>query len=198
MEKTLKGLLKQLKLNESTVSTILGAAVVVVVGILLFNFFSKTQKKGEGQIGEEGVVTEEVKKEGQEGITPGGLPAVHKVEKGDDLWKIAEKYYGSGYNWVDIVKENKIRNPNKLFEGVELKIPAVAAKLLTKKAEVAGVTKETSSIEGDKYKVVKGDSLWDIAVRAYGDGYKWIQLAKENNLRNPNHIVPDQELRIPR
>ena len=195
MEKALKGLLKQLKLNESTVSTILGALVVIVVGVLIFNFFSKTQK---GQVGEEGVVTEEVQKEGQVGVTPEGLPAVHKVEKGEHLWKIAEKYYGSGYNWVDIVKENNLKNPNKLFEGVELKIPAVVTKQLTKMVEVAGVTKEITAIEGDRYKVIKGDSLWNIAVRAYGDGYKWSQIAKENSLRNPDLIVPDQELRIPR
>ncbi len=196
MESTLKKILKQLKINESTISTILGALVVVVVGVLLFNFFSKSQ---EGQIGEEAVVTEEVTKIGQEGTTPEGLPVTHKVEKGEHLWKIAEKYYGSGYNWVDIVKENDLRNPDGLLIGTELKIPSVATRKLTREPTVAGAEVEgMAAIESDKYKVQEGDSLWKIAVRAYGDGYKWPEIARANSLSNPDHIVPDQELTIPR
>jgi nucleoid-associated protein YgaU len=197
MEETLKRVLKQLKLNESTVSTILGALVVIVVGVLLFNFFSKSQK---GEVGEEAVVTEEVAK-GEEGITPEGLPTTHRVEEGEHLWKIAEEHYGSGYNWVDIAEENNLRNPNLLAAGGELTIPAVAAKKITIEPAVAGVAEVAEAgeaIESDRYVVQEGDSLWKIAVRAYGDGYKWPEIAEENNLRNPNIIVPDQELKLPR
>jgi len=35
----LKNFLKKLKLNESTISMILGALVIVVVGVLIFNYF---------------------------------------------------------------------------------------------------------------------------------------------------------------
>ena len=53
------------------------------------------------------------------------LPATHKVAPGENLWKIAEHYYGSGYNWVDVAKENKLGNPNFLAVDQELAIPDV-------------------------------------------------------------------------
>jgi nucleoid-associated protein YgaU len=45
---------------------------------------------------------------------------------------------------------------------------------------------------------VKGDSLWKIAVRAYGDGYKWVSIAKANKLVNPNLIHSGNVLTLPR
>ncbi|MEK7534382.1 MAG: LysM peptidoglycan-binding domain-containing protein [Patescibacteria group bacterium] len=57
---------------------------------------------------------------------------------------------------------------------------------------------KTNLIIGDSYKVAKEDSLWDIAVRAYGDGYKWVEIAKQNNLENPDLIFSENVLKIPR
>jgi nucleoid-associated protein YgaU len=48
------------------------------------------------------------------------------------------------------------------------------------------------------YTVVKGDSLWSIAVKAYGDGYKWVSIAKANKLDNPNVIHAGNVLVIPK
>lgn len=53
-------------------------------------------------------------------------------------------------------------------------------------------------ISGDSYTVVKGDNLWNIAVRAYGDGYKWVEIAKLNNLANPDIIHPGNVFKLPR
>lgn len=47
------------------------------------------------------------------------------------------------------------------------------------------------------YIVKRGDSLWKIAQKTYGDGHQWSTIAKENNLRRPNVIVPGQELTLP-
>ncbi len=38
------------------------------------------------------------------------------------------------------------------------------------------------------YQVVKGDTLWSIAIKVYGDGYRWPEIAKANKLQNPNLI----------
>ncbi|HUV71729.1 MAG TPA: LysM peptidoglycan-binding domain-containing protein [Clostridia bacterium] len=46
--------------------------------------------------------------------------------------------------------------------------------------------------------MVKGDTLWDISVRAYQDGYRWVEIAEANNLSNPNIIHPGNALTIPR
>ena len=49
----------------------------------------------------------------------------YKVKKGDTLWKIATKYYGSGAKYPKIVKANKIiKNPNVIQVGWQLTIPA--------------------------------------------------------------------------
>jgi len=192
----LKKFLKKIKLNEATISTILGILVVIVVGVLIFNYF-----KGVGREKKQALPTQttsEVKlvEEGGQ-LVPEGLPTTYKVQKGDNLWKIAEKFYGSGYNWVDIAKENKIKNSNILFVDQELTIPKMAVKKPV--TEVAKVSQNLgSSITADNYTVVKGDNLWKIAVRAYGDGYQWVKIARENNLTNPNLIHPGNILKLSR
>lgn len=45
--------------------------------------------------------------------------------------------------------------------------------------------------------VARNDSLWKIAVREYGDGYKWTEIAKANNLKNPGLLEIGQKLILP-
>jgi nucleoid-associated protein YgaU len=180
----IKGILKALKLNESTVSMILGALVIVVVGVLVVNYFRGQE---EGTTLPTGVTTEKVgSKE---------LPTTHTVTAGETLWKIAETYYDSGYNWIDIAKENGLENPGLIESGQVLAIPKVEAKTATVLKEAA--TGEIS-ISGSTYTVVKGDNLWDISVRAYGDGYRWVEIAEENKLENPDIIHAGNVLILPR
>ena len=49
----------------------------------------------------------------------------YKVKKGDTLWAIAKKYYGSGAKYPTIYNANKdkIKNPNLIQIGWVLKIP---------------------------------------------------------------------------
>ncbi|OGY24358.1 MAG: hypothetical protein A2172_00415 [Candidatus Woykebacteria bacterium RBG_13_40_15] len=49
-----------------------------------------------------------------------------------------------------------------------------------------------------KHTVVAGDSLWDISTKYYEDGYKWVLIATENKIANPNLINPNQVLNIPK
>ena len=50
----------------------------------------------------------------------------HIVQPGDTLWAIAKKYYGNGNQYPRIVNANKdkIKNPNLIFPGQQLVIPA--------------------------------------------------------------------------
>jgi nucleoid-associated protein YgaU len=50
----------------------------------------------------------------------------YKVEKGDNLWKISKRFYGSGKLWKRIYEANSdiIANPDKIKTGMQLKIPA--------------------------------------------------------------------------
>jgi nucleoid-associated protein YgaU len=49
----------------------------------------------------------------------------HTVEKGDNLWKIAEKNYGDGSKYTAIFEANKpmLSDPDKIYPGQVLRIP---------------------------------------------------------------------------
>ncbi len=179
----IKKILKAIKLNEETISTILGIAVVILAVALVFNYFKKGGKEGKIAPAGQTQIEEQQKEEKKEGI--------YTVKKGQSLWTIAEEAYGSGYNWIDIAKANNIKNPNLIEEGQELKLPQVEKKTTT-------ILKPAEKIEKDTYTVVKGDNLWKIAVRAYGDGYRWVDIARANKLANPNLIHSGNVLVIPR
>lgn len=171
---------------------VLGALVVVVIGVLIFNYFRGVGKKEEApQVTPTPAEIQLVEEEGR--LVPEGLPKTHKVEEGEHLWKIAETYYGSGYNWVDISQENELANPNMLLVGQELTIPKTEVREPVQPVVAQAIT-------GNSYTVEKNDSLWNIAVRAYGDGYQWTKIwqANENQVKNPNIIEADQVLTIPR
>ncbi|MDR5805136.1 peptidoglycan-binding protein LysM [Caballeronia sp. LZ001] len=52
----------------------------------------------------------------------------HTVVAGDNLWKIAEKYYGSGAKNDVIFEANKpmLKSPDKIYPGQVLRIPAAS------------------------------------------------------------------------
>lgn len=59
-------------------------------------------------------------------------------------------------------------------------------------------TRQEDKPKPKTYTVVKGDSLWAIAKKMYGDGSKWGDIAKANpDIKNPNLIYPNQVLNIP-
>lgn len=172
----LKKLLKTIKLNESSISLILGIIVILITATLLSKYF----KNNNGSIPQELL-------NGTNSIE--SSVKTHRVEKGENLWQISVKYYGDGFKWVDIATENKLANASEIEIGQELVIPDVES-LTSDEIEV--------SIKDDTYTVEKGDDLWNIAVRSYGDGYAWTKIAKENNISHPNLIHVGNVLKLPR
>lgn len=61
----------------------------------------------------------------------------------------------------------------------------------------AGRAVETPPETADSYTVVKGDSLWAICKKFYGDGSLAYKLATVNGIKNPNLIYPGQVLTLP-
>lgn len=191
-------------MNENLISTIMGGVVVVVMAAMIFNYFKSINKKGEIT----SLPATDVSESEQE--VSKDLPTTYKVKRGDDLWHISEKFYNSGYNYVDIIKENKLTNGSVIHEGNELKIPKVEPRLTNKmKSDLAAKEKVTKaevktaivSIEGNKYTTKKGDHLWSIAVRAYGDGYAWTKIYDVNKSKigkNPSLLYAGVELTLPR
>lgn len=221
-------------MNESKISAILGALVIIIVGLMVVNYF-RNLKPGDttlpGTSAEQTTPPSQVK---------------HTVGKGDSLWSIAEKYYQDGYKWTEIKAANNLSDSDKLTEGQELVIPQIGGQTIavaspissssakptttpviatvtpsstikatatpmatirptaspstTPRSTIAEPTKPTTTdqISGTSYTVVKGDSLWEIAEKAYGDGYQWVKIAEANKLVNPNIIHTGNVFTLPR
>lgn len=157
---------------------VLGAIVIVIVGVLIVNYF---KDKSSGKIPGASTQTSTIE---------------HVVVKGETLWSIAEDSFGSGYNWVDITVANGL-NSNIIEVGQKLTIPDVSPKQPTSTKKTVVAVMELP-ITGGTYTVVKGDNLWKIAVKAYGDGFRWVEIAKVNKLVNPGLIHPGNVLTLPR
>lgn len=206
MDTKIKQLLKTIKLNESMLSMFFGVVTVLLIGILIFRMYrtnvpATITEQADQTVMSEKVGNVEVEKMEDGTKVPKELAEKITVEKGEHLWMLAEKHYGSGYNYVDIAKANNLDTSKPLAVGQELVLPKVAVIELATETVAATPTPEVmvdNKIEGDSYKVVKGDYLWDIAVRAYGDGYKWTQIAKDNSITHPDYIEVGLELKLTR
>lgn len=204
-EGVIKNILKIYKVNENLISTILGGVVIFSVAIMIFSYFKATNlKTWQGLLdGQKETATTSTDENKSDGNTD-----TYIVVKGDDLWHIAEKYYKSGYNYVDIMKVNKIASNGVVTPGMKLLIPKVEAKKITvmveKNAAIemdkdGNLKKVEKSAEAGTYTTVKGDSLWKIAVSSYGDGYAWTKIYQANKklISNPNVLYAGLTLTIP-
>lgn len=194
-EKSFWNILSRIKFTESYTSLILGAIVVLIAGIL-FVSFAKGNKNAQTSS------TKDVSKIEQNSNTS----SMYTVNVGDDLWSISENVYKDGYKWVEIAKANKLENPGIIYSGDKLIIPTITPSVIQKEiAQNEELNPQTqtpviqnNSITGNSYTVVEGDNLWDIAVRAYGDGFRWPEIAVANNLSNPSLIFSGNVFIIPR
>ena len=168
---------------------VLGGIVIVVVGILVINYFKDIETGTTLPAGQETQEGPTITKDGK---------TVHIVQPGDSLWKVAERYYDSGYNWTDIALENDITNPELIEMDQELVIPNVEPKEATVTIAQEIMDNQIQPISGATYTVATGDNLWSIAVRAYGDGYRWTDIAVENDLVSPSIIHAGNTLVLPR
>lgn len=202
--------------KQSFLNLILGALIVIVLGILLFNYFNRPQTDniGPAQQSNQQPQSQDVNKK--------NLPGKYIVKEGDTLFTIAQKYYGDGYLYPKIVEENKLANENIIEKGQELQIPKIEnPQTQTMTTPTSSQSAETNNndqsqqtqpatggaenqtiwgekISGDTYTVQTGDWLSKIAGRAYGDVMQFEKIAKANNLSNPDVIEVGTVLKIPR
>lgn len=71
----------------------------------------------------EGVETVEIDK--VSGAQPADNVDYYEIQKGDSLWKIAEKAYGNGAKYTAIFEANKevIKDPDLIYPGQKIRIP---------------------------------------------------------------------------
>ena len=115
----------------------------------------------------------------------------YTVQAGDTLWAIARKYNCSV---TEIVAANsdRIKNPNRIHAGWQLKIPQSGA-------PITGGTPDAVLPENKKsgiYIVRQGDTLWKIA-RKYGCSVAEIVSLNRELIRNPALIHSGWKLKVP-
>jgi len=195
-KKLQNGIFSKFKLTESYTSLILGAIVVLIAGIL-FVSFAKINRHTQTSS------TTDTPKTWDQIFNDSDTSSTYTVKPGDDLWTISENLYNDGFKWVEIAKLNKLKDPGLIYAGDKLAISTTAQEKsvlqkITQTKQAQNSIVKNNSITGNTYKVVKGDCLWNIAVRAYGDGFRWVEIARANNLTNPNLIHPGNLFKIPR
>ena len=110
----------------------------------------------------------------------------HLVRAGDDLWSLAEQYYGEGREWRRIAVANPDRltgGPDRLTVGWRLQIPDVA---------------EPGPV-GRLVRVRRGETLSQIAERELGAAERWPEIFRANRaqLGDPDQLTPGLQLVLP-
>ena len=115
----------------------------------------------------------------------------YTVQAGDTLWEIARKYNCS-ITGIMVANSDRIKNPNRIHAGWQLKIPQSGA-------PITGGTPDAVLPENKKsgiYIVRQGDTLWKIA-RKYGCSVAEIISLNRELIRNPALIYSGWELKVP-
>lgn len=150
----------------------------------------------------------------------------YTVQKGDNLWRISMRLYGTPHIAAQIAKANGLRNASVIVIGQSLALPGAAStgpvpvakpvvQVATPKkpvstsstnvsnpAKPSNVVVKPSNEAANKsgevvlYKVKPGDTLYGISRKFYGSHFDAGKIAKANNLGNPNKLKPDSVLRI--
>lgn len=115
----------------------------------------------------------------------------YTVQTGDTLWKIARKYNCS-ITEIMAANSDRIKNPNRIHAGWQLKIPQSGA-------PITGGTPDAVLPENKKsgiYIVRQGDTLWKIA-RKYNCSVAEIVSLNRELIRDPALIYSGWELKVP-
>ena len=184
--------------RQSKISMVLGGLIILVMGILVFNYINKDKASlGPAQSTEISSA---------EDVSSENLPGKYTVKEGDTLFTVAEKYFKDGFKYGEIAKANKLTNPNEITTGSVIEIPKLEAQAISSPEPSeeplstgtggGNTTIWGERIEGNTYTVVAGDWLSKIAGRAYGDIMAFEKIAKANNIQNPDIIEPGTVLRM--
>ena len=130
---------------------------------------------------------------------------VMKFTNGKDIFNTNIKVALEEYTITDTTEEGfdtKVKIKLKQYKEYSTKKVQVTIKQYRPPAVTRTVTTNNTAVakpSGQNYTVKRGDCLWNIAKRFYGNGAKYTTIynANRSKIRNPNLIYPGQVLWIP-
>jgi nucleoid-associated protein YgaU len=141
---------------------------------------------------------------------------IHAVKRGETLFEIADRYYGTGHMWRTLAKYNGIEDKDGVVRtGDQLKIPG--REVLTGKPAMAEAKQEPKPESAPKkpekrreaapvrpqkteyasYTVKRGDTLGDISMKTLGTSRRWKEIVDLNRIKDADHIPAGTVLKIP-
>ncbi|MEX0655682.1 MAG: LysM peptidoglycan-binding domain-containing protein [Phycisphaeraceae bacterium] len=139
---------------------------------------------------------------------PAGSQIIHYVKRGETLYDIARKYYGSGEYWRSLAAVNRdtVGENGRVVENARLVIPSRSGLvLLNDDFEPAGTERvvrvDTSSRpqQARTIKVEPGDTLSALASEHLGSSSRWRELLEANGdqLDSANELKAGMTLKLP-
>jgi nucleoid-associated protein YgaU len=142
---------------------------------------------------------------------------LHAVQKGETMFQIAAKYYGTGHLWQELAKFNGVANKDGVVRvGTRLRIPSKDVLLgRPTRTETAGRTSplppSDKAIPGRRqdlpvvkpeiklatYTVKKGETLGEISKKVLGSSKRCQELAEFNKLEDEDSIPAGTVLKVP-
>ena len=130
---------------------------------------------------------------------------VRKFPNGKDIFNTNIKVALEEYTITDTTEEGfdtKVKIKLKQYKEYSTKKVQVTIKQYRPPAVTRTVTTNNTAVakpSGQNYTVKRGDCLWNIAKRFYGNGAKYTTIynANRSKIRNPNLIYPGQVLWLP-
>jgi LysM repeat protein len=130
---------------------------------------------------------------------------IRKFPNGKDIFNTNIKVALEEYTITDTTEEGfdtKVKIKLKQYKEYSTKKVQVTIKQYRPPAVTRTVTTNNTAVakpSGQNYTVKRGDCLWNIAKRFYGNGAKYTTIynANRSKIRNPNLIYPGQILWIP-
>lgn len=135
-----------------------------------------------------------------------GSELIHYVKSGENLYNIAETYYGNGDYWRSIASRNPdtVDEDGRIVEGARLVIPnrsglidsgqfsAVATERVVQITTVTPAKPQTIEVES-------GDTLSVLAHRHLGNSTRWRELLEANRdqIGSPQDLQAGMTLRLP-
>lgn len=100
-------------------------------------------------------------------------------QKGDTLWSLAARYLNGGNQWTILADLNRISNPENIQIGTIIKIPG------------------NKSADETIHTIIKGETLWGLAVQYLGNGSRWPEIVRLNPGMNPDNLQIGMAVKIP-